>query len=326
MQVTSDTLFHFTTTLYNLQNILTKKFQLTYCHEQYRLDYETHDYYYPMISFCDIPLSLARDQIKRYGPYAIGLTKEWGIKNHLNPVVYIERDSLLTKDIQDGIDNINKLGAMMSSLLKEIGEANHPILSKSDDLVNEIVDFSKAISPNNKLSDKRVKKIKNQAGKYLSEVEIYSQILKENLSYIKQYGELSDQLKIFTYNHINLYRYIKNYTGPLTRNNKTKPNYRFYDEREWRFIPAIKDSRLKPWLTDEQFKEYRGSNKKKPFINGISLTFDSDDIKYLMVKSSKDISNLIKVIKSIDGLAKNSNDTDILTTKILTVEQINKDF
>lgn len=70
-----------------------KKIQLTYCHEQYSLDYETHDSYYPMVSFCDIPLSLAKDQIEKYGSYAIGMTKEWGIKNSLNPVVYIEKDS-----------------------------------------------------------------------------------------------------------------------------------------------------------------------------------------------------------------------------------------
>ncbi len=99
MQVTSDTLYHFTTSLKKLQSILSKKFRLTYCHEKYILDYETHDSFYPMVSFCDIPLSLAKDQIERYGSYAIGMTKEWGIKNNLNPVVYIEKDSLLAKDI-----------------------------------------------------------------------------------------------------------------------------------------------------------------------------------------------------------------------------------
>ena len=62
-----------------------------------------------MVSFCDIPLSLAKDHIKTYGSYGIGMMKEWGIKNNLNPVVYIERDSLLAKDIQATIDNMMKI-------------------------------------------------------------------------------------------------------------------------------------------------------------------------------------------------------------------------
>lgn len=56
MQVTSEALFHFTETLSNLKGILTNKFRLTYCYEKYALFNETHESYYPMVSFCDIPL------------------------------------------------------------------------------------------------------------------------------------------------------------------------------------------------------------------------------------------------------------------------------
>jgi hypothetical protein len=62
-----------------------------------------------MVSFCDDPLSLAKDQIESYGSYAIGMTKEWGILNNLNPVVYIEKNSLLAKDIQSTVDNMIKI-------------------------------------------------------------------------------------------------------------------------------------------------------------------------------------------------------------------------
>jgi hypothetical protein len=56
------------------------------------------------------------------------------------------------------------------------------------------------------------------------------------------------------------------------------------------------------------------------------LDFTSDDIKFLIVKSNKDIPKLIRSIHNIDNLSKNSNSADILTTRILTVEQLNKDF
>lgn len=91
-------------------------------------------------------------------------------------------------------------------------------------------------------------------------------------------------------------------------------------------MPALNDTRVQQYLNADEFKKYRGINKSKPFIENINIPFTGDDIKYLVVKSSKDIPKLIKVIKSTDNLTKNSNDTDILTTKILTVEQLNNDF
>jgi hypothetical protein len=91
-------------------------------------------------------------------------------------------------------------------------------------------------------------------------------------------------------------------------------------------VPALNDNRVKQSLNADQFKKYRGLSRSKPFIENINLPFTSDDIKYLIVKSNKDIPKLIKAIKSIDNLTKNSNGSDILTTKILTIEQLNNDF
>jgi hypothetical protein len=42
-----------------------------------------------MVCFCDIPLTQTQEHIKTYGNYAIGLSKDWGIGNGLNPVFYI---------------------------------------------------------------------------------------------------------------------------------------------------------------------------------------------------------------------------------------------
>jgi hypothetical protein len=48
----------------------------------------------PMVCFCDIPKKLIKQHAKKYGPYCIGLTKEWGIK-HTSPVIYIPQNSTL---------------------------------------------------------------------------------------------------------------------------------------------------------------------------------------------------------------------------------------
>ena len=46
-----------------------------------------------MVSFCDIPLSQIQAHTAYYGNYAIGLKKEWGIKNKINPVLYTYKNS-----------------------------------------------------------------------------------------------------------------------------------------------------------------------------------------------------------------------------------------
>ena len=148
--------------------------------------------------------------------------------------------------------------------------------------------------------------------------------LKDNAASNTDYKELVDNLVATVNNNSNLFRYIKNYRGINIRNND--PNYRFYDEREWRYVPALNDLRVKQWLNAEQFKEYRGLSKRKPFIENINLSFNSFDIKYLIVKSSNDIPKLIRVIKNTGNMQISSNDSDILTTKILTVEQLYNDF
>lgn len=316
MKVTSDTLFHFTTSLKNIEGILLKKFQLTYCHEKYQLDYQTHDSYYPMISFCDIPLSLAKDHIERYGAYAIGMTKEWGVNNNLNPVVYIDKESLLAKDVQSSLDNMQKT---IDSLATHI---NNETLAFQRFIINSL--------------NKTGNYLEHKSPDYMQRsrnIELAQKELQDTLEYANRKKDSSKDRKVIIENlsetinnNENLFRYIKNYEGTLNRNDKTIPKYRFYDEREWRYVPAFKNSEIKAYLNIEQYKQYRGSSKTKPFIENINLPFTGNDIKYLIVKSSKDIPKLIKTIKGIDNLTKNPNEADVLTTKILTVEQINNDF
>src|SRR5215467_12077450 len=103
--ISANSLFHFTPTLINLTSILKNYFYPRYCLESWTVIFETSqdllldrtlEFAFPMTCFCDIPLSQITNHSNIYGKYAIGLTKDWGMKNKINPVLYAYKDSMTT--------------------------------------------------------------------------------------------------------------------------------------------------------------------------------------------------------------------------------------
>ena len=104
MPVSANTLFHFTKSIDNLISILKYEFKPNY-HIENALVGVTDTFRViwavPMVCFCDLPLSMVRQHIRDYGPYALGMSKKWGIKKGLNPVMYLCRDSDLCNALGD---------------------------------------------------------------------------------------------------------------------------------------------------------------------------------------------------------------------------------
>jgi hypothetical protein len=48
-----------------------------------------------MVCFCDLPLGLIKRHLKSYGHFGIGLSKDWGRKNGVTPVLYMHENSSL---------------------------------------------------------------------------------------------------------------------------------------------------------------------------------------------------------------------------------------
>lgn len=90
MKPKSSTLFHFTRSIDFLQSILKNGFMPRYCLEDTRwFGLPSIDVLaYPMSCFCDIPLSRIAEHTGFYGSYGIGMTKDWGLRNSLAPVIY----------------------------------------------------------------------------------------------------------------------------------------------------------------------------------------------------------------------------------------------
>lgn len=103
MQLSANSLFHFTKSKDALYGILDETFKISYCKEDFIIGGKHFSIRAPMVSFCDIPFSAIKSHIKNYGSYGLGLTKEWGKRKRLNPVLYLEHDSLLSQSYEKAL-------------------------------------------------------------------------------------------------------------------------------------------------------------------------------------------------------------------------------
>ena len=91
-----------------------------YCLEDINwLDEEGHEYIaYPIVCFCDIPLSRIQEHVGFYGNFGLGLTKEWAESNGLNPITYISPGNNLSNAYNELNDHANKLDTEDCDLAK----------------------------------------------------------------------------------------------------------------------------------------------------------------------------------------------------------------
>ena len=108
--VSSETLFHYTSSLKIVKDILKSKgFWPKYC-----IEYGWDCYFaVPMCCFCDIPLSLINSHVEKYGHFGIGMSKKWGIDKGLSPVMYQVKTSFYGSILKNKYRNICKNGLLM---------------------------------------------------------------------------------------------------------------------------------------------------------------------------------------------------------------------
>lgn len=120
-----------------------------------------------------------------------------------------------------------------------------------------------------------------------------------------------------------IFRYMKNYEADLIRSNQEQLyNYRFSDEREWRYVPSIGQADfIHPSTLINSLGMKDEMNKK---IEHLRLGFDIIDIKYLILSNDNEIHDFSKWL----GEFFIGRDEDILKlqSRIITVDQILNDF
>lgn len=107
-KVSTDYLFHYTNNFGILKEIIQVGFKVDYCLETDCWSWEqanskncknSVNSYIPMISLSDIDIPNAEVHTKRYGEYGIGVTKDWAIDQHINPVFYFDANSNIANNL-----------------------------------------------------------------------------------------------------------------------------------------------------------------------------------------------------------------------------------
>lgn len=245
MPLSSNSLIHFTSDKENLKGILTENFNIFNCREQFILGGRSTSWVIPMVSFCDIPLSEIKNHISKYGNYGIGMTKDWAVKQGLNPVMYMAKTSTLSESYRTALDYIV-------------------------DLEPDADDWS-------------------------DEQKVLSDVL----------------------------RYIKNYEGDLVRKNEEIKNYRFSDEREWRYVPPSTED-CEFLMAASWYDRHKSESDAK--LSPMRLSFEPGDIKYIIIDNDAEIGEFIEHLRRAKGKNYPLHEIERLTTRLLTVEQIVSDI
>lgn len=126
-------------------------------------------------------------------------------------------------------------------------------------------------------------------------------------------------------NIANFIQYAKTYEGDLVRKGIKIPNYRFADEREWRYVPhQVED--VRPWLNKSQYDTKRKKADANNSLINQRLYFNANDILYLIVKKETEIRETINHIRAVKSKNYDNVEVDRLTTRIISCERIFSDF
>ncbi len=125
---------------------------------------------------------------------------------------------------------------------------------------------------------------------------------------------------------LRILRYIKPYESQFFRDEKMHKSIKIYDEREWRYVVSPEKSGGKYFLTKEEFRNSVTKAQANEKLKDAKLGFEPEDIKYIIVKGENERMEMIKALKDIKKPKYNEETIEILFSRILTCDQMEREF
>ena len=114
--------------------------------------------------------------------------------------------------------------------------------------------------------------------------------------------------------------YLKQFLGKQKDLSGVEKIKKFYDEREWRFIPNHDDYIPKLLLDSHKVNENYVTRHRRETIMPLSL----DKIEYIIVENLENKKDIFQILKSLSK--KRNVNYENLISSVLTTSQIRKDF
>jgi hypothetical protein len=101
----SSTLFHFTKSIDAVQSILLNGFVPFYSLEDMSwLGSSRQKFFgFPIVCFCDIPIGRITDHVGFYGSYGLGMSRDWALRNGINPIAYYSQASPICHEFLEAL-------------------------------------------------------------------------------------------------------------------------------------------------------------------------------------------------------------------------------
>ena len=125
---------------------------------------------------------------------------------------------------------------------------------------------------------------------------------------------------------ISIFTRIKPYKGWNWKNKneipQTQKEYCFYDEREWRYIPNIRSIK-RLFVNLEEYADLKCLNQE---MEKQYLKPNLSDISYIIIETEAERVNVLNKIDKLFGDKHTQNDISLLKSKIISCQQIKRDF
>lgn len=241
-----------------------------------------------------------------------------------NSIIHYTRSIEILKSILKEGFRIKYCSEELSLGETDGSKAAHPMISFCDILLSSSTDHLKKYGKYGiGLSKKWAVKIGTNPVLYIDQNSLFanslSNLLKDRRS--KKNGLTAKQRQDI----LKIKAYAKNYSGHLKKNEVDDPNYRFYDEREWRFIPERSQMDKAPFSVSlNKYLEDKDKYNKK--LEHLRFEFSPDDISYIIVQKTSEIPEMINFLRENYSDKCTARELDILFSKICSTEQIIDDY
>jgi Putative abortive phage resistance protein AbiGi, antitoxin len=283
--ISANTLFHFTTCEENLLSILKGGFYVRYSLEIFDnlVGNDLAEIVIPMTCFCDIPLSQVKNHVGKYGCYAIGLTKDWGISNCISPVHYLYPNASTSQILKSTIENLQSFfdieendDEQAEKLMEAIPKPAYQYIQK------ELTDHFTSLN-------ERIQNLQALIGHLIRYLKPYEGKIFRNEQYSNNVVKFYDERE-----------------------------WRYVPSRELLQSLKIKDSYMAKFFKDK----IRRRHINMRLAARIKLHFEPKDVRFIVVKRDSEIPNFLNQLNSIFEKQISSYDLRILATRIISLEQI----